>query len=128
MIAEQLSAAGVPVLMADVKGDLSGLTRPGEPGDPGEPATKPQLFSTFLMWLPAELYEELPEEGDLDKPKPVFFCTQQPTDIPDAVLSQLGARVQHALRAFTPNDQEQRRERDEPSMAEKVLGTRKRHR
>ncbi|MET9001908.1 helicase HerA-like domain-containing protein [Amycolatopsis sp. NPDC004169] len=101
---------------------------------------KPALFSTFLMWLLAELFEELPEEGDLDKPKlvfffdeahllfsdaskaflerieqtvklirskgvGVFFCTQLPTDIPNAVLSQLGARIQHALRAFTPDDQ-----------------------
>jgi len=101
---------------------------------------RPRLFSTFLMWLLAELFETLPEEGDLDKPKlvfffdeahllfadaskafldqieqtvklirskgvGVFFCTQLPTDLPDAVLSQLGARIQHALRAFTPNDQ-----------------------
>lgn len=100
----------------------------------------PRLFSTFLMWLLAELFEELPEAGDLDQPKlvfffdeahllftdaskaflerieqtvklirskgvGVFFCTQLPTDIPNAVLSQLGARVQHALRAFTPEDQ-----------------------
>ncbi len=100
----------------------------------------PRLFSTFLMWLPAELFEDLPEAGDLDKPKlvffldeahllfadagkafrerieqtvklirskgvGVFFCTQLPTDIPNTVLSQLGARVQHALRAFTPEDQ-----------------------
>ena len=103
-------------------------------------AANPRLFSTFLMWLLAELYEELPEAGDLDKPKlvfffdeahllftdaskaflerieqtvklvrskgvGVFFCTQLPTDIPNSVLSQLGARVQHALRAFTPEDQ-----------------------
>jgi DNA helicase HerA-like ATPase len=103
-------------------------------------AGNPRLFSTFLMWLLAELFEELPEAGDLDKPKlvfffdeahllftgaskafrerieqtvklirskgvGVFFCTQLPTDIPNAVLSQLGARVQHALRAFTPEDQ-----------------------
>ncbi|ANN15694.1 ATPase [Amycolatopsis orientalis] len=102
--------------------------------------SKPALFSTFLMWLLAELFEELPEEGDLDKPKlvfffdeahllfndaskaflerieqtvklirskgvGVFFCTQLPTDIPNNVLSQLGARIQHALRAFTPEDQ-----------------------
>ncbi|WP_018333183.1 helicase HerA-like domain-containing protein [Actinomycetospora chiangmaiensis] len=100
----------------------------------------PTLFSTFLMWLLAELFEDLPEAGDLDKPKlvfffdeahllfadaskaflerieqtvklirskgvGVFFCTQLPTDIPNDVLSQLGARVQHALRAFTPDDQ-----------------------
>jgi DNA helicase HerA-like ATPase len=105
-----------------------------------EQAANPKLFSTFLMWLLAELYEDLPEAGDLDKPKlvfffdeahllfgdaskaflerieqtvklirskgvGVFFCTQLPTDVPNAVLSQLGARVQHALRAFTPEDQ-----------------------
>ncbi|MFP5022800.1 helicase HerA-like domain-containing protein [Pseudonocardia phyllosphaerae] len=105
-----------------------------------ERAANPTLFSTFLMWLLAELYEELPEAGDLDRPKlvfffdeahllfadaskaflerieqtvklirskgvGVFFCTQLPTDIPNEVLSQLGARVQHALRAFTPDDQ-----------------------
>ncbi|MGD9985994.1 helicase HerA-like domain-containing protein [Pseudonocardia sp.] len=103
-------------------------------------AANPRLFSTFLMWLLAELYEDLPEAGDLDKPKlvfffdeahllftdaskaflqrieqtvklirskgvGVFFCTQLPTDVPNAVLSQLGARIQHALRAFTPDDQ-----------------------
>ncbi|KAA5838478.1 helicase HerA-like domain-containing protein [Saccharopolyspora hirsuta] len=100
----------------------------------------PVLFSTFLMWLLAELFEELPEAGDLDRPKlvfffdeahllfseaskaflerieqtvklirskavGVFFCTQLPTDLPNAVLSQLGARIQHAIRAFTPDDQ-----------------------
>jgi DNA helicase HerA-like ATPase len=102
--------------------------------------TNPALFSTFLMWLLAELFEQLPEVGDLDKPKlvflfdeahllfadaskaflqavqqtvklirskgiGVFFCTQLPTDVPAPVLSQLGARIQHALRAFTPDDQ-----------------------
>src|SRR3954451_23228253 len=100
---------------------------------------KPVLWSTALMWLVAELFEALPEAGDLPQPKlvffldeahllfadatkafleavartvrlirskgiGVFFVTQQPTDIPDEVLGQLGARVQHALRAFTPND------------------------
>ena len=100
---------------------------------------KPRLFSTFLMWLLAELFEELPEAGDLDKPKlvfffdeahllfedasdafldqvaqtvrlirskgvGVFFVTQLPDDVPDEVLAQLGNRVQHALRAFTPRD------------------------
>ena len=105
-----------------------------------EQQTNPKLFSTFLMWLLAELFEHLPEAGDLDKPKVVFFfdeahllfsdaskaflerieqtvklirskgvgvffCTQLPTDIPNDVLSQLGARIQHALRAFTPDDQ-----------------------
>lgn len=102
--------------------------------------SRPELFSTFLMWLLAELFEVLPEVGDLDKPKlvflfdeahllfadaskafgqaiqqtvklirskgvGVFFCTQLPTDVPAPVLSQLGARIQHALRAFTPDDQ-----------------------
>ena len=105
-----------------------------------EVQTNPVLFSTFLMWLLAELFEELPEAGDLDRPKlvfffdeahllfndaskafldsieqtvklirskgvGVFFCTQLPTDVPNPVLSQLGARVQHAIRAFTPEDQ-----------------------
>src|ERR1700756_3577159 len=101
---------------------------------------RPVIFSTFLMWLLAELFKVLPEVGDVNKPKlvfffdeahllftdaskafleqveqtvklirskgvGVFFCTQLPTDVPDDVLSQLGARVQHALRAFTPDDQ-----------------------
>ncbi len=100
---------------------------------------RPQLFSTFLMWLLADLYHALPEVGDIDKPKlvfffdeahllfdgaskaflsqitqtvrlvrskgvGVFFVTQQPTDVPDDVLAQLGSRVQHQLRAHTPND------------------------
>ena len=100
---------------------------------------RPKLFSTFLMWLLAELFQELPEVGDLDKPKlvfffdeahllfddaseefldqvaqtvrlirskgvGVFFVTQLPDDVPDEVLAQLGNRVQHALRAFTPRD------------------------
>ena len=100
----------------------------------------PQLYATFLLWMLSELYETLPEVGDLDKPKLVFFfdeahllfkdaptalvdrielvvrlvrskgvgvyfVTQNPLDIPDAVLGQLGNRVQHALRAFTPRDQ-----------------------
>ncbi|QBJ95102.1 DUF853 family protein [Rhodococcus sp. ABRD24] len=106
----------------------------------GNQATRPAMFSTFLMWVLADLFQTLPEAGDLDKPKlvfifdeahllfadaskaflaqveqtvklirskgvGVFFCTQMPTDVPNAVLSQLGARVQHALRAFTPDDQ-----------------------
>ncbi|WP_265861243.1 helicase HerA-like domain-containing protein [Streptomyces sp. SKN60] len=100
---------------------------------------KPQLFSTFLMWLLADLYGDLPEVGDVDKPKlvfffdeahllfngaskaflesitqtvrlirskgvGVFFVTQTPKDVPGDVLAQLGNRVQHALRAFTPDD------------------------
>ncbi|MBN8453427.1 helicase HerA-like domain-containing protein [Accumulibacter sp.] len=100
----------------------------------------PRLYSTFLLWLLAELFEQLPEVGDVDKPKLVFFfdeahllfneapagllekidqvvrlirskgvgvyfVSQNPLDIPDTVLGQLGNRVQHALRAFTPRDQ-----------------------
>jgi uncharacterized protein len=106
----------------------------------GDQATRPVMFSTFLMWVLADLFTLLPEVGDLDKPKlvfffdeahllftdaskafldqvvqtvklirskgvGVFFCTQLPTDVPNDVLSQLGARIQHALRAFTPDDQ-----------------------
>jgi DNA helicase HerA-like ATPase len=66
---------------------------------------RPMVYSTFLLWLLAELYERLPEVGDREKPKLVFFVTQSPLDIPDRVLGQLGNRVQHALRAFTPRDQ-----------------------
>lgn len=100
----------------------------------------PKVYATFLLWLLSELFEELPEVGDADKPKLVFFfdeahllfsdappallqkieqvvrlirskgvgvyfVTQNPLDIPDTVLGQLGNRVQHALRAFTPRDQ-----------------------
>ncbi len=100
----------------------------------------PLLYSTFLLWMLSEIYEMLPEAGDLDKPKfafffdeahllfdgapkalvelvervarlirskgvSVWFITQNPTDIPDTVLGQIGNRVQHALRAYTPNDQ-----------------------
>jgi uncharacterized protein len=102
--------------------------------------TSPRLYATFLLWMLSELYERLPEVGDLDKPKlvfffdeahllfdeapkvlldrielvvrlvrskgvGVFFVTQNPLDVPDAILAQLGNRVQHALRAFTPRDQ-----------------------
>ncbi|MDZ5144745.1 helicase HerA-like domain-containing protein [Microbacterium testaceum] len=102
-------------------------------------AARPELYSTFLMYLLAELYEALPEVGDVDKPKlvfffdeahllfrdaskafleaitqtvrlirskgvGVFFVTQTPKDVPGDVLAQLGSRVQHALRAFTPDD------------------------
>jgi DNA helicase HerA-like ATPase len=100
----------------------------------------PRLYATFLLWMLSELFEQLPEVGDLEKPKLVFFfdeahllfkeaptalverielvvrlvrskgvgvyfVTQNPLDIPDTVLAQLGNRVQHALRAFTPRDQ-----------------------
>ncbi|MBQ3870956.1 MAG: DUF853 family protein [Clostridia bacterium] len=101
---------------------------------------RPLLYGTFLLWMLSELYELLPEAGDLDKPKiafffdeahllfkdapkallekieqvvrlirskgvSVWFITQNPSDIPESVLSQLGNRVQHALRAYTPNEQ-----------------------
>ncbi len=101
---------------------------------------KPRLYSTFLLWLLSELFETLPEVGDLDKPRLVFifdeahllfddapaalvqrieqvvrlirskgvgvyFCSQFPDDVPANILGQLGNRVQHALRAFTPRDQ-----------------------
>src|SRR5580765_1582045 len=100
----------------------------------------PRLYATFLLWMLSELFEELPEAGDLPKPKLVFFfdeahllfndapkalvdkieqvvrlirskgvgvyfVTQNPIDVPDTVLAQMGNRVQHALRAFTPRDQ-----------------------
>jgi hypothetical protein len=100
----------------------------------------PKLYATFLLWLLSELFEELPEIGDPDKPRLVFFfdeahllfddapkalvekveqvvrlirskgvgvyfVTQNPLDVPDAILGQLGNRIQHALRAFTPRDQ-----------------------
>ncbi|HMB57407.1 MAG TPA: helicase HerA-like domain-containing protein [Arenimonas sp.] len=101
---------------------------------------KPRLYSSFLLWLLSELFEHLPEVGDLDQPKLVFifdeahllfddcppalqqrveqvvrlirskgvgvyFCSQNPDDIPDVILGQLGNRIQHALRAYTPRDQ-----------------------
>ena len=102
--------------------------------------TSPKVYSTLMLWLLAELFENMPEAGDLEKPKLVFFfdeahllfdnapaalldkieqvvrlirskgvgvyfVTQNPADVPDKVLSQLGNRVQHALRAFSPQDQ-----------------------
>jgi DNA helicase HerA-like ATPase len=101
---------------------------------------KPRLYSSFLLWLLSELFENLPEVGDLDKPKLVFFfdeahllfddappalrqrveqvvriirskgvgvyfCSQFPDDVPNEILGQMGNRIQHALRAFTPRDQ-----------------------
>ncbi|QEE25197.1 DUF853 family protein [Rhodanobacter glycinis] len=101
---------------------------------------KPRLYSTFLLWLLSELFEQLPEVGDLDQPKLVFFfdeahllfddcpsalqqrveqvvrlirskgvgvyfCSQNPDDVPGEILGQMGNRIQHALRAFTPRDQ-----------------------
>ncbi len=117
---------------ADGRGVISALELPAV-------QDRPALFSTFLMWLLAELFQELPEVGDPDKPRlvfffdeahllftdaskefltqvtqivrlirskgvGVFFVTQSPKDVPADVLAQLGNRVQHALRAFTPDD------------------------
>ncbi|KQQ92637.1 ATPase [Leifsonia sp. Leaf325] len=119
-------------LASDGRGVISLLEVPGV-------ADKPALYSTFLMWLLADLFNDLPEVGDLDKPKLVFFfdeahllftdaskdflaqvvqtvrlirskgvgiffVTQTPKDVPADVLAQLGSRVQHQLRAFTPDD------------------------
>lgn len=116
----------------DGRGTISALELPSV-------QDRPALFSTFLMWLLAELFEVLPEVGDLERPKLVFFfdeahllfadasddflaevvrtvrlirskgvgivfVTQSPKDVPADVLAQLGSRVQHALRAFTPDD------------------------
>src|SRR6185295_7001717 len=101
---------------------------------------KPRLYSSFLLWLLSELFENMPEVGDLDRPKLVFlfdeahllfddappalrqrveqvvrlirskgvgvyFCSQFPDDVPNEILGQLGNRIQHALRAYTPRDQ-----------------------
>ena len=128
----QLEVADLMRTASDGRGVISVLELPAV-------QDKPRLFSTALMWLLAELFEQLPEAGDLDRPKlvfffdeahllfadatdaflesvtqtvrlirskgvGVFFVTQVPDDIPAAVLGQLGNRVQHALRAFTPDD------------------------
>jgi hypothetical protein len=128
----QFDVADLLRLAPDGRGVISCLELPGV-------QDKPKLFSTALMWLLAELFEQLPEAGDLPKPKlvfffdeahllfdgaskafldsieqtvrlirskgvGVFFVTQTPKDVPGPVLAQLGNRVQHALRAFTPED------------------------
>jgi uncharacterized protein len=126
----------------DVK-EMLALTSDGRGGvtclELSDVADKPMMFSTFMMWMLAELYHNLPEAGDLPKPKLVFFfdeahllfqdapkafleqieqvvrlirskgvgvyfVTQTPRDVPDGVLAQLGHRIQHALRAHTPDD------------------------
>src|SRR5829696_6367751 len=129
----QFAIADLLRVAEDGRGVISCLELPGV-------QDKPKLFSTALMWMLAELFEELPEAGDLEKPKlvfffdeahllfddatdalldsvaqtvrlirskgvGVFFVTQNPQDLPAEVLGQLGNRVQHALRAFTPHDQ-----------------------
>ena len=128
----QFEVADLLRLAPDGRGIVSCLELPGV-------QDKPKLFSTALMWVLAELFEQLPEVGDLEKPKlvfffdeahllfdgaskafldsieqtvrlirskgvGVFFVTQTPKDVPGDVLAQLGNRVQHALRAFTPED------------------------
>ena len=122
----------------------------------------PKVYSTLLLWLLSELYERLPEVGDRDKPKLVFFfdeahllftdapkalldkieqvvrlirskgvgvyfVTQNPLDVPDTVLGQLGNRVQHALRAFTPRDQKAVKAAAETMRAESEARHRDRH-
>jgi DNA helicase HerA-like ATPase len=117
----------------------------------------PRLYATFLLWMLSELFETLPEVGDLEKPKLVFFfdeahllfndapkvllerielvvrlvrskgvgvyfVTQNPLDVPDTVLAQLGNRVQHALRAFTPRDQKAVKSAAETMRANPAIG------
>ncbi|HAR94589.1 MAG TPA: ATP-binding protein [Deltaproteobacteria bacterium] len=117
---------------------------------------KPRLYSSFLLWLLSELFENLPEVGDLDKPKLVFFfdeahllfddapamlrkrveqvvriirskgvgvyfCSQFPDDVPDEILGQMGNRIQHALRAYTPRDQKAVRTAAETFVANQAL-------
>jgi len=145
----ELAAQGAEDFFGEPELDTADLLRVSDGDDPGRGVinlleladlqNRPALFSTFLMWLLADLYEELPEVGDLEKPKlvfffdeahllfndaspafldavtqtvrlvrskgiGVFFVTQRPSDVPDGVLAQLGNRVQHALRAYTPAD------------------------
>jgi len=145
----ELAAQGAEDFFGEPELDTADLLRVSDGDNPGrgivsllelaDLQNRPALFSTFLMWLLADLYEELPEVGDLDKPKlvffldeahllfdnaspafldavsqtvrlirskgvGVFFVTQRPSDVPDGVLAQLGNRVQHALRAYTPAD------------------------
>jgi len=143
-----LASEGGDTFFGEPKFDPNDLLRADDQGhgiisllEFGGQSLRPVIFSTFLMWVLADLFRVLPEVGDVDKPKlvfffdeahllftdaskafleqveqtvklirskgvGVFFCTQLPTDVPNEVLSQLGARVQHALRAFTPDDQQ----------------------
>jgi len=142
-----LEAEGADTFFGEPELDPNDLLRLDDKGrgiisllELGDQAARPVLFSTFLMWVLSNLFSNLKEVGDVDKPKlvfffdeahllftdaskafleqveqtvklirsrgvGVFFCTQLPTDVPNEVLSQLGARIQHALRAFTPDDQ-----------------------
>ncbi len=141
-----LEQAGADVFFGEPEFDVADLLRTTPDGagvisvlELRDVMDKPSLFSTFMLWMLAQLYETLPEVGDLPKPKlcfffdeahllfdgasdallaqiertarlirskgvGVYFVTQAPTDVPSSVLAQLGNRVQHALRAFTPED------------------------
>ncbi|TME31648.1 MAG: DUF853 family protein [Chloroflexi bacterium] len=141
-----LEEAGANVFFGEPEFDVNDLIRATPDGkgmvsvlELSDVMDKPRLFSTFMLWMLAQLYHTLPEMGDLPKPKlcfffdeahllfsdasdalmeqieltvrlirskgvGVFFATQAPTDVPSSVLAQLGNRVQHALRAFTPDD------------------------
>ena len=141
-----LEEAGADVFFGEPEFEVSDLIRATPDGkgvvsvlELSDVMDKPRLFSTFMLWMLAQLYHTLPEMGDLPKPKlcfffdeahllfadasdalmeqieltvrlirskgvGVYFATQAPTDVPSSVLAQLGNRVQHALRAFTPDD------------------------
>ena len=141
-----LEQEGADVFFGEPEFDVDDLLRTSPDGtgivsvlELSDVMDKPRLFSTFMLWMLAQLYESLPEVGDLPKPKlcfffdeahllfddasqalldqiertarlirskgvGVYFVTQAPTDVPSPVLAQLGNRVQHALRAFTPDD------------------------
>jgi DNA helicase HerA-like ATPase len=141
-----LEQEGADIFFGEPEFDVSDLLRHSPDGagvisvlELRDVMDKPSLFSTFMLWMLAQLYETLPEVGDIPKPKlcfffdeahllfdgasdallgqiertarlirskgvGVYFVTQAPTDVPSSVLAQLGNRVQHALRAFTPDD------------------------
>ena len=143
----ELEATGADAFFGEPEFDVRDLMRTTDDGhgivtllELADVMDRPRLFSTFMLWMLAQLYAQLPEEGDLPKPKlafffdeahllfddasdalmeqieltarlirskgvGVYFVTQGPTDVPSSVLSQLGNRVQHALRAHTPEDE-----------------------
>ena len=143
----QLEQQGAGALFGEPEFEVADLMEPAPDGrgrisvlELSDVQDRPALFSTFMMWMLAELYHQLPEIGDADKPKLVFFfdeahllfrdaskafleqveqvvrlvrskgvgiffVTQSPKDVPATILAQLGNRVQHALRAFTPDDE-----------------------
>jgi DNA helicase HerA-like ATPase len=143
----ELEAAGAEAFFGEPEFDVQDLMRTSPDGrgivsllELADVMDRPRLFSTFMLWMLAQLYAQLPEEGDLPEPKlafffdeahllfddasdalmeqieltarlirskgvGVYFVTQAPTDVPASVLSQLGNRVQHALRSHTPDDE-----------------------